>query len=114
MIGEGGVDVITKPVDFKITPEVPRPKNFTPLPEFGRSIITEPPKFEDPTDSMSPQDKELTNRLMAQIMDKPESKKPQEVVQQIEKKIPIEAKKSQGFWAKISEVIKDFFKNFFR
>ncbi|MEK7633854.1 MAG: hypothetical protein AAB437_03355 [Patescibacteria group bacterium] len=70
-------------------------QNFTPLPEFGRPTITEPPpKYGEPTASMSSEDKALTDRLMAQIMDKPEPKKPQTVTSQIEKNIPKEAKKS--------------------
>lgn len=83
-------------------------------PESGAVTITEPLKYEDPTISMSPQDKELTDRLMAQIMDKPETKKPQEAISQIENKIPQEIKKSQGFFASIWESIKNFFKDLFR
>ena len=105
-------------IGIRLTPprvEVARPpQNFTPLPEFGRSIITEPPKYEDSTISMSPQDKELTDRIMAQIMDKPEPKKPQEVVSQIKKNLPQETKKPQGFWAQLTTTIQNFFRNLFR
>lgn len=72
--------------------------------------MTEPLKYEDPTVSMSLENKALTERLMAQIMEKPESKKPQEVVSQIEKNLPQEVKKSQGFLAKFLDWLKNFFK----
>jgi len=98
--------------------EAKPPQHFTPLDvdhfanqRYEKPIITEPPKYqEDPTISMSPQDEELTKKLMAQIMDKPGPKKPQEVISQIENKIPQEIKKPQGLWAKISE----WFRNLFR
>lgn len=95
--------------------EVARPpQNFTPLPEFGRSIITEPQKYGEPITTVLPQDKELTDKLLAQIMNQKVPKNPQEVVSQIEKKIPQEVKKSQGFWAQLITAIQDFFRNIFR
>ncbi len=107
MIGEGGADVMTKPPDFKIAPEAPRQRNYTPLPEFGEPTMTEPPKYKEPT--MTNNDKQLTDQLMAQIMNQEGPKKPQEITSQIAKNIPQE-KKSQGFWAKILE----WFRNIFR
>lgn len=83
--------------------------------ESGAVTVNEPPKYqENPTISMSPEDKALTDQLMAQIMDKPEPKKPQQVASQIETKIPQEIKKSQGFFASIWESIRNFFRNIFR
>lgn len=89
------------------------PQNFTPLPEFNKPTMTEPSEYKDPTASMSPEDKALTDKLMAQIMHQEGPQKPQEVISQIEKKIPQE-KKSQGFWAQLITAIQDFFRNIFR
>ncbi|MBI5122665.1 hypothetical protein HZA75_02280 [Candidatus Roizmanbacteria bacterium] len=81
------------------------PQNFTPLPEFKKPTMTEPPKYSEPTDTAN------VDELMAQIM-KEKPKKPQEVVSQIEKEIPQE-KKPQGFWAKIKDAIENFFRKLF-
>jgi len=107
MTGEAGADLITKPVDFKAAPETSRQINFTPLSEFEKPMITEPPKYEESTTSVSPQDEELTNRLMAQIMGK---EKPQETISQIKP----QEKKSPGFFAKIIERLKNTLRNLFR
>jgi len=88
--------------------ETKAPQNYTPLPEFGRPTMSEPPKYVEPTTAMLPQDKALTDRLMAQIMEKPKSKS-QEVVPQIEKR-NLQEKKTQGFFEKILE----WFRNLFR
>lgn len=83
-------------------------------PESRAVTVTEPPRFqEDPTISMSPQDKALADQLIAQVMDNPEPKKQQEAVSQIEKSISQE-KKQQGFWIQFKEVIQSFFRNLFR
>ena len=79
-------------------------------PENGAVTLSEPPRYqEDPTVSMSSQDKELTDRLMAQIMEKPIPKRQSEVVSQSEKKTSKEEKKAQGFLARLWEKIKNFF-----
>jgi len=89
--------------------EIAKPsQNFTPLPEFERPTMTEPPKYEKPTDTVE------VDKLMAQIMNQKVPKNPQEVVSQIEKKIPQEVKKSQGFIAQIIEWFKTTFRNLFR
>lgn len=114
MAGEVGViNPITKPVDINLGPESSGPINYTPLPEFGRPTITEPPRYEDPTTSMSPQDEELANRLISQIMDKKAPKKQDEIIPHVEKNISQE-NKSQGFLAKIIERLKTTFRNLFR
>lgn len=84
-------------------------------PESGKVTKTEPPKYqEDPTVSMSAEDRALTDKLMAQIMEKPKSRT-QEVIPPIEKNISEEkAKKPQGFWAQLKETIQNFFRNLFR
>lgn len=115
-------------IQTRSTQEFKAPNKFTPFssemlknaqttltrsPESGAVTMTEPPKYEDPTTSMSQRDKELTDQLLAQVMDSKGSKNPQEAVSQIEKKIPQE-KKSQGFWAQLITAIQDFFRNIFR
>lgn len=125
-----GPPLVDTPRQMKASPEFKAPaNNFTSFsenmlrdaqatisrsPETGKVTITEPPKYqEDPTISMSPQDRELTDRLMAQIMDKPEPKKQPEIVSQIEKNISKD-KKQQGFWLQLKEAIQNFFRNLFR
>ncbi len=112
MAGEVGVaDPIVKPADLNLGPEASRPINYTPLPEFIRPTMTELPKYEEPT-MTSPQDEELTKRLLAQVMDQ-KPKKPEEIIPHVEKNISQE-KKSQGFLAQIIERLKTTFRNLFR
>ena len=108
MTGEGGADVMTKPVDFKIAPEVSEQRNFTPLPEFQKSTMTEPPKYEKPT--TTPQ----IDHIMADILAQGKDSSPQAVVKKVENKLPQETKKSQGFLAQIIEWFKTTFRNLFR
>lgn len=90
---------------------VPEPqKNFTPLPEFRKPVNTEPPKFKEPTTADNPE----MDKLLADILAQGKSKNPQEAVRQVEKNLPVETKKSQGFIAKIVEWIKNLFRNLFR
>jgi hypothetical protein len=88
------------------------PRNFTPLQEFRKPIMSEPPKYQEPT--MTNNDKQLTDQLLAQIMNQEGPKNPQEAVKQVEKKIPQEAKKSQSFLAILWESIRDYFVSIFK
>ena len=85
------------------TVEAPKPAiNFTPLREFGKPTTAEPPRFGEPTTTPE------INQLMTILnQGKPES--PQEAVQQVEKNMPEEVKKNQGFLAKVLEWFFNFF-----
>lgn len=109
MQGEGGADVITKPADFRIAPEVPEPRNFTPLPDFGKSDITEPPKYQEP--SMTVPD---TSDMPPELKKMMEDIKTEAVKENHAQPIPEKKEKPQGFWAKIKEAIDTFFRNLFR
>lgn len=76
--------------------------------ESGEVKIAEPVRSEEPTVLMSSKDKELTEALMAQIMDKPRSKEVP-IAPEIVKKTLEQTKNPQGFWAKIWEKIRSFF-----
>ncbi|MFH0979513.1 MAG: hypothetical protein V1803_01035 [Candidatus Roizmanbacteria bacterium] len=91
-------------------PEIkaPEPQNFTPLPEFGRPTMAEPPRFEEPT--TTPQ----IDKLMADILAQGKVKNPEEAVNQVKKNLPKEVKKPQGFIARIIEWIKNLFRNLFK
>ncbi len=108
MTGEGRADIITKLPDFKIAPEVSRSKNFTPLPEFRKPTMTEPPQYQEPTSTPE------MDRLMADILAQGKDSSPQAVVKKVENKLPQETKKSQGFLAQIIEWFKTTFRNLFR
>ena len=81
--------------------KVPEPQNFTPLPEFGKPAMAEPPKYTEPTVT-SLQDKALADKLMAEILNQGPAKKSQEVVSQVEKNLPTGVKNPQGLieWIK--------------
>ncbi len=105
MIGEGEADVMTKPADFKMAPEVSEQRNFTSLPDFGKSDITEPPKYEEQSmaipPGMPPELKKVMEQIQAEAV---KGKEQAEVLPQVK------TKKPQGFWAKILE----WFRNLFR
>lgn len=98
MIGEGEADVITRPIDFEIVPEVSEQKNFTPLPEYEEPSMTAP--------DMSDMPPEL-KKIMEDI--KTEAEKDNH-----ERPIPEKKEKPKGFWVQLKEKIKNFFRNLFR
>ncbi len=110
MIGEGGADVMTKPVDFKIAPEVLEQRNFTPLPDFRKPVIeSEPSNYEEPSRAvpdMSDMPPEL-RKIMEDI-------KKDGVKDNHDRPIPEKKEKPKGFWAKLTTAIKNFFRNLFR
>lgn len=101
------IDVSAPDIGIRFAPplvEAPKPiQNFTPLPESKRPTTTEPPQYQEPT--ATPE----MDRLMSDILAQGGVKKPQEIVKQVQS-APVEVKKSQGFWAKIL----DWFRNFFK
>jgi len=84
------------------------PQNFTPLPEFQKPTMTKPPSYQEPT--TTPQ----IDQLMADILAQGKAENPQTAIKQVEKKLPQEVKKPQGFWVQLKEKIKNFFRNLFR
>lgn len=109
MIGEGGADVITKPVDFKVAPEVLEQRNFTPLPDFGKPDITEPPKYEEPSMTAPPDMSDMPPELQKVMKDiQAEAIKGKG---QAEVLPEVKTEKPQSFLAKIVEWIKNFFRN---
>ena len=109
MIGESGADIMTKPADFKMAPEASRQKNYTPLPDFGKPDITEPPKYEEQSMAIPPDMPPELKKVMEQIQaEAVKGKEQAEVLPQVK------TKKPQGFWAQLIEAIKNFFRNLFR
>src|SRR3989338_7187268 len=103
MIGEVGADVMIKPPDFKVGHER-APQSFTPLPEFQKPTMTEPPRFQEPTPTPE------MDQLMAEILSQGKPENPQAVIKQVEKRLPQEAKKSQGFFEKIIDWLRNLFR----
>jgi len=79
-------------------------KNFTPLPQFERPTMTKPPKFEEPTTTLQ------MDQLMADILAQGKDHNPQAAVKQVEKNLPQETKKSQGFFEKIIDWLRNLFR----
>ncbi len=93
-------------------PEIRTPlpqENFTPLPKSVEPTVTRPLEFEEPTTI----DDTEVNRLVADILDQGKPKNPQAAVQQVEKNLPQETKKSQGILVQIFEWLRTTFKNLF-
>lgn len=105
MTGEGGADVMTKPPDFKVPPEVLEQRNFTPLPDFRKPDTTKPPKYEEPSMTVPPDMPPELQRLMKEIKTEAVKGKGQaEVLPQVKKEKP------QGFLAGIWDAVLKFFR----
>lgn len=102
-------DVSTAEMGIKV--DVPPPKNFTSIEQHLQNRLKEPlqQKQEPATELEQNPDKAKIDEIMANILNQAKPENPQQIMEEVNKQVPEEVKKSQGFIARIWSYLKSLF-----